>query len=386
MTGRGSPAEVFGAFLRLGLTAFGGPVAHLGYFRTAFVARRGWLDAGQFAEIVALCSFLPGPTSSQTGVAIGLGRAGWGGALAAWVGFTLPSAVLMTGVALAAGSLHGPVAAAVIHGLKLAAVAVVAQAVIAMARALTPDWPRRGVAMAAAAIVVVGGPWGQVAAIVAGAVAGQVLGAGASVPRGSPTAVSRRLGVAALAGFALLLAGLPLVAAVSGARPIAIAAAAYRAGALVFGGGHVVLPLLQSALVPRLVGTQAFLAGYGAAQALPGPLFTFAAYLGALVGGAGAGSVAGGVGGAVVALVAIFAPGMVLLAAALPVWAGLQARPGARAAVVGILAAALISPVGTGAIHGAVDAGVAAAGFAALLGRVPPWAVVAGCVVAALAI
>ncbi len=384
MTGRGSPAEVFGAFLRLGLTAFGGPVAHLGYFRTAFVARRGWLDAGQFAEIVALCSFLPGPTSSQTGVAIGLGRAGWGGALAAWVGFTLPSAVLMTGVALAAGSLHGPVAAAVIHGLKLAAVAVVAQAVIAMARALTPDWPRRGVAMAAAAIVVVGGPWGQVAAIVAGAVAGQVLGAGASVPRGSPTAVSRRLGVAALAGFALLLAGLPLVAAVSGARPIAIAAAAYRAGALVFGGGHVVLPLLEASFVPRWLGGDAFLAGYGAAQALPGPLFAFAAYLGEL---------SGGVAGAAVALVAIFLPGMLLLVGALPFWAGVQGHPAARAAVrgvnaavVGLLAAALVTPVATGAIGGWIDLAVAAAGLAALLRAVPPWAVVAATVVAALAL
>jgi len=371
---------VFVAFLRLGLTSFGGPVAHLGYFRRVFVARRGWLDERAFAEIVALCSFLPGPTSSQAGVAIGLRRAGWRGALAAWTGFTLPSAVLMTGFAFAAGSLHGRLATGAVHGLKLAAVAIVAQAVVAMARSLTPDWPRRAVALLAAGVVTLGGPLAQVAAIVAGAAAGLVIG---GTVRATPPAepvdrAHRRVGLAALAVFAGLLAGLPLLAAATGDRRLAIAAAAYRAGALVFGGGHVVLPLLSAGFVPRWLSRDTFLAGYGAAQAMPGPLFTFAAYLGA---------VAGGVGGAVVALFAIFAPGLLLLAAASPLWAGLQrgraraAIDGVNAAVVGVLAAALVG-IGTGAIHGALDVALALAGFAALLARAPPWTVVAALAVA----
>jgi chromate transporter len=378
---RGTAGEVFVAFLRLGLTAFGGPVAHLGYFRTAFVARRQWLDEGQFAEIVALCSFLPGPTSSQTGVAIGLGRAGWAGALAAWLGFTLPSAALMIAVALAAGSLHGPVADHIIHGLKLAAVAIVAQAVVGMARTLTPDWPRRGIAVAAAGIVAFGGPFGQVAAILAGAAAGIALDTPATAARQPRDRLTvPRVSVVTLTAFAVLLAALPFLAAAS--PHLAVAAVAFRAGALVFGGGHVVLPLLQAGFVPRWLSSDAFLAGYGAAQALPGPLFAFAAYLG---------TAAGGVGTGLVALVAIFLPGMLLLIGVLPLWRALQARPGVRAAVrgvnaavVGILAAALVSPVGTGAIHGVLDLALAAAGLAALLAKAPPWAVVAGLVAAAM--
>jgi chromate transporter len=381
----GRVAEVFVAFLRLGLTSFGGPVAHLGYFRRAFVVRRRWLDEGQFAEIVGLCSFLPGPTSSQTGVLIGRHRAGWRGAAAAWVGFTLPSAVLMTAFALVVGTLHGPTEARVIHGLKLAAVAIVAQAVVAMVRTLTPDWPRRGIAVAGAGIAAFAGPVGQILAILAGAVAGRLV-----APRGSPADPLRsavllsrgRLAVAVAVAVAVALAA-ALTPLVAPASPLAaLAAGCFRAGALVFGGGHVVLPLLRSALVPGVVDGDAFLAGYGAAQALPGPLFTFAAYLGGLI---------GGVAGAAVALVAIFAPGMLLLAAAVPLWSALQARPAARAvvagvnaAVVGVLAAALVSPLGTGAIHGVRDAGIAAIAVAALLLKAPPWTVVAGCVATAL--
>lgn len=379
---RGTAREVFVAFLILGLTAFGGPVAHLGYFCDRFVGRRGWLDESAFAEIVALCSFLPGPTSSQTGVAIGLRRAGWAGGLAAWLGFTLPSAALMTGFALAEGVLRGPVATGAIHGLMLVAVAIVAQAVVGMARTLTPDWPRRGVAVAAAGVVVIGGPVGQIAAIVFGVAAGlAIAGPQASTPKlglgRARTAVAGGA-LAALVIFAILLPGLPLLAAATGDRGLSVAAACFRAGALVFGGGHVVLPLLQTALVPRWLTSDVFLAGYGAAQALPGPLFTFAAYLGASV---------GGVGLAAVALAAIFAPGMLLLVGVLPFWSALQAWPAAKAAlrgvnaaVVGILAAALVSPVGTAAIYGWADAALAAAGIAALLRKVPPWAVVAGLV------
>lgn len=384
--GRGTAAEVFVAFLGLGLTSFGGPVAHLGFFRAAFVARRRWLDEAAFAEIVGLCAFLPGPTSSQTGAAIGWRRAGWRGAVAAWTGFTLPSALLMTGLALAAGSLVGPGFDHAVHGLKLAAVAIVAQAVATMARTLTPDWPRRGIAVAAALGVATGGAAGQIAAIALGAAAGVLLSRTPPGPAtaGASEAPSRRHPtVGLLALVALLLAGLPLLAAASGSAVVAVAAGCFRAGALVFGGGHVVLPLLQAAVVPRPVAADAFLAGYGAAQALPGPLFAFAAYLGGLV---------GGVGGAALALAAIFAPGMLLLAAVLPAWAAVQARPAARAAiagvnaaVVGLLAAALVSPVGTGAIRGWGDLALAAAGLAALLARVPPWVVVAGLVAAALA-
>ncbi len=384
MTDRRGTAEVFVAFLRLGLTSFGGPVAHLGYFRSAFVVRRRWLDERQFAEIVGLCSFLPGPTSSQAGVLIGRHRAGWRGAVAAWVGFTLPSAVLMAVLALTAGMMHGAAEALVVHGLKLAAVAIVAQAVVAMARTLTPDWPRRGVAVVGAVIAAFAGPLGQILAIVAGAVAGRFVfphEAPMDPTRIAPPSRGAVAGsVAIVVAVALLLAGLPLVA--TGSPLAALAAGCFRAGALVFGGGHVVLPLLQTALVPGVVDADAFLAGYGAVQAMPGPLFTFAAYLGGLV---------GGVAGAAVALVAIFAPGMLLLAAAVPVWSTLHARSAARAAVagvnaavVGVLAAALVSPLGTGAIHGAPDAVIATIAFAALLLKAPPWAVVIGCVVLAL--
>ncbi|UAJ09801.1 chromate efflux transporter [Polymorphobacter megasporae] len=379
--------EVFIAFLRLGLTSFGGPVAHLGYFRRAFVGR--WLDEARFAEIVGLCSFLPGPTSSQVGVAIGLDRAGVKGAFAAWLGFTLPSAILMIAFAFVAGSLHGPVAAAAIHGLKLAAVAIVAQAVVGMARSLTPDLKRLGIAVVAVAIVAVAGRFGQLAAIAAGALLGLILtreseahSLDVTAPRRFP--VSRRTGGVCLAVFAILLAGLPLLRAATGDLGVAVADSFYRSGALVFGGGHVVLPLLRAEVVPPgWIGGDAFLSGYGAAQALPGPLFAFAAYLGAVIGGAGV---------AVLALVALFAPGMLLLFGALPFWSALSAQPlaraalrGTNAAVVGILASALYDPVGTGAIGSWRDAVIAVAGFAALtFAKAPPLAVVAATVGAAV--
>ncbi|MGA0601233.1 chromate efflux transporter [Caulobacter sp. KR2-114] len=376
---RGSPLEVLGAFLRLGLTAFGGPVAHLGYFREEFVTRRRWLDEATYADLVALCQFLPGPASSQVGFGLGLLRAGPLGALAAWTGFTLPSALLMVAAAYAATAMSGPLAQGLIHGLKLVAVAVVAQAVFGMARSLTPDARRAGIALAAVAIVTfASAAIGQVAAIALGVVAGLML-CRAEVLE-TPThrfPIPRRVGLAALALYLALLLGGPLVAAATGAPRLAWFDAFYRSGALVFGGGHVVLPLLKAAVVgPGWVSPDSFLAGYGAAQAMPGPLFTFAAYLGAAMGGPA---------GAAIGLVGIFLPGLLALTAALPFWAQLRARPsaqaalrGANAAVVGILGAALYNPVWTSAVLGPADFAQALAGFVLLTAfRAPPILVVA---------
>ena len=386
----GSLGEVFLAFLQLGLISFGGPVAHLGYFRAEFVGRRRWLDEPAYAELVALCQFLPGPASSQAGFALGLLRGGpWGG-LAAWAGFTLPSAAVLTVFAAWAGRLSAwPPGAGVLHGLKLVAVAVVAQAVWGMARALCPDRPRAAIALAAAAVATLAPvSIGQVAAIAFGAGAGLALcraQAGGSRPPGpAPAAmpVSRPAGLLCLALFAALLAVPPLLAGHGHGVPVF--EAFYRSGALVFGGGHVVLPLLHDAVVaPGWVSDDAFLAGYGAAQAMPGPLFTFAAYLGAVLRPAGGGPAAG-VLGAAAALLAIFLPGLLLLVGALPFWHGLRARPaaqaamrGANAAVVGLLGAALYAPVWTSAVHGPPDALLALAGLLLLtVWRVPPLAVV----------
>lgn len=360
---RGSVAEVFAAFLRLGCTSFGGPVAHLGYFRTEFVERRRWLDDAAYADLVALCQFLPGPASSQTGFALGLMRAGWGGALAAFLGFTLPSVVLLVAFAWGASALAGPVATGAITGLKIVAVAIVAQAVWGMARSLAPDGARAGIAVAAVALLAaVPGAVGQVAAIGMGAALGLALlrtegaagGAAARVP------VSRGVALGALVAFLGLLGLLPLL------LPGTLADAMYRAGALVFGGGHVVLPLLADGVVaPGLVTEAEFLAGYGAAQAVPGPLFTFASYLGA---------VAGGVTGALVATVAVFLPGFLILIAALPFWDALRraavaqgAMRGANAAVVGILGAALYDPVFTAGVTGMPSFALALACFVALV-------------------
>jgi chromate transporter len=377
---------IFAIFLKLGLTSFGGPAAHLGYFRNEFVLRRRWLDEEAYADLLALCQFLPGPASSQLGFCLGLLRGGGlAGGCAAWLGFTLPSALILFGFALVSGSaaFGGPLAAGVIHGLKLVAVAIVAHALWGMARALTPDRRRAGIALGALAIVLwAGGSFGQVAAIGAGALAGCWLCRTASVASAYHPAyrVGRRAGMGALA----LFAGLLLVTSVlggAGAVPgLALFDACYHAGALVFGGGHVVLPLLRAELVdPGWVAGDRFLAGYAVAQAVPGPLFTFAAYLGAIAGGP-----AHAAGGALIALCAIFLPGLLLVYGALPFWnrwrvwpAGASAMRGANAAVVGILATALYDPVWTGAVADGKDAALALGGFLLLtIWKLPPWALV----------
>lgn len=373
---RGTAGEVFAAFLKLGLTSFGGPIAHLGYFREELVTRRRWIDDRGYAELVALCQFLPGPASSQAGFALGLMRAGLPGALAAWTAFTLPSALMMLAFAYASASLQGPIASAALHGLKLVAVAIVAQALWGMARTLVPDLRRAAIALVAVAVVMlVDSTVGQVGAILIGMVAGSVVirdargwGEGFHVMR-----VNRRAGLICLAIFGLLLLILPLGAEALDWRPLALFDQFYRAGALVFGGGHIVLPLLREGLVPTgWLTDDAFLAGYGAAQALPGPLFAFSAYLGAVSGA--------GPWGAAVALAGIFLPGLLLVTGALPFWSVLRrslvaqaAIAGANAAVVGILAAALYDPLWTTSVASWADAGIVFLGFAALVGwRVSP--------------
>jgi chromate transporter len=381
----GSPREVFLAFLKLGLTSFGGPIAHLGYFRDELVVRRRWLDEQAYGDLVALCQFLPGPASSQVGFALGLRRAGPLGALAAWTAFTLPSAILLVVFAASAAALDGPIAQGVLHGLKLVAVAIVGQAVWGMAKSLTPDKQRAAIALAALLLVsVLGGALGQIGAIVLGALAGLVLckADGQASIGVSGFGVSKRAGVAAMAVFGGLLVGLPLLAGATAAQPIDLVDAFYRAGSLVFGGGHVVLPLLESEVVGRgWVSQDAFVAGYGATQAVPGPLFIFAAYLGAV-----STPSPNGIAGALLALVAIFLPGLLVLVGALPFWDVLRSKGwaqsgmrGANAAVVGILAAALYNPVWTSAVLSPLDFTLVAGGFLALvLWKAPPWIVVVG--------
>ncbi len=378
-----SPGEVFRVFLKLGLTSFGGPIAHLGYFRDELVTRRKWLGEADFADLVALCQFLPGPASSQIGFALGLLRGGPLGALAAWCAFTLPSAFLLIAFALAAPAFNGPLGTSLIHGLKIVAVAVVAQAVWSMARTLTPDKTRAGIALAALMVIVfLGGSFAQIAAIVLGGVAGYWLcRSGGAAPNGHLAfRVSRGVGIGALMIFFALLAGLPLLAALTRAHGIALANSFYHAGSLVFGGGHVVLPLLEAQVVPPgWISADRFLAGYGAAQAVPGPLFTFAAYLGAAMT-----PTPNGFLGAALCLAAVFLPGLLLVIGALPYWDALRLRPGAQAvmrgtnaAVVGILGAALYNPVWTSAIHESRDFALALTGFALLtVWRAPPWIVV----------
>lgn len=389
----GSAGEIFGAFLPLGLTSFGGPAAHLGYFHREFVERRHWLTARDYADLVALCQFLPGPASSQVGFALGLMRAGFSGALAAWAAFTLPSALVLFLFAAGAALLDGPIAQGVIHGLKVTAVAIVAHAVWGMARNLCPDLRRAGIALAAVMMAVfIGGSWGQLAAISVGAVAGIALCRAPVGDAGHTVAAPVSPIVAAVAAglFAALLVGLPVAASLSPSAALTIADAFYRAGALVFGGGHVVLPLLDAELVQSgWVSTGDFLAGYGAAQAIPGPLFTFSAYLGAVISPHQSPLL-----GAGLALVMIFLPGMLLLVAALPLWSTfrrgrtMQAMMrGANAAVVGILAAALYHPVWTGAILGPYEFALALAGFLLLsVWKWPTWMVVLGLAVGGVAI
>ncbi|WEF23952.1 chromate efflux transporter [Paracoccus sp. S3-43] len=382
MPARSTPIQVFLVFLKLGLTSFGGPVAHLGYFRDEFVVRRQWLSDAAYGDLVALCQFLPGPASSQVGFALGLMRAGWAGAAAAFLGFTLPSALLLAGLALTGLGLGGGEAAAgVIHGLKIVAVAIVAQAVWGMARSLCPDRTRAGIALAAVLVLILlPGSVGMMGAIAAGAAAGLVLcrAPDAPAPAAFATRVSRRTGLAALIVFAILLAVLPLLAPWS--QGFALAESFFRAGSLVFGGGHVVLPLLEAGTVATgWIGPDAFLAGYGLAQAVPGPLFTFAAWLGALMA-----VPPNGIAGAAIALLALFLPGFLILTAALPFWDRLRRQPGAQAAmaganaaVVGILGLALYDPVFVSAIGGRADFALALTCFLALIvWKAPSWAVV----------
>ena len=393
--GKGSSLEVFWVFLGLGLTAFGGPIAHIGYFRRAFVERRGWLGEAAYADIVALCQFLPGPASSQVGFSLGLVRAGWLGGLAAWCGFTLPSALLMLAFAWMQPRIAGGVLGeAAIHGLKLTAVAVVAQALLGMAASLCPDARRASIAVAALAVVIASPvAVGQIAAIGLGALAGLVfcrnVATAPALDAAEPPPVRVRAWatVAAVVVFATLFAPGALIFA--GSPRAVLFHAFYKSGALVFGGGHVVLPLLRAQTVTTgWVSDSGFLAGYGAAQAMPGPLFTFAAYLGAIS------RMAGGIGGAAVALGAIFLPGLLLVAGALPYWSRLQrialaqaAMRGAGAAVVGILALAFYSPVFTGGIASPADLAIAAIGFVLLAAwKTPPLAVVAFCTASAAAL
>ncbi|MEJ6489249.1 chromate efflux transporter [Leucobacter sp. USCH14] len=382
--------EVLGVFLRLGCTSFGGPVAHLGYFREEFVVRRRWLSDEEYAQLVALCQFLPGPASSQVGFALGLRRAGAVGAITAWIAFTLPSALIMLALAFGASAVSGPVADGVLQGVLAVAVAVVAQAVHGMARALAPNVPRGSIAvLAGIGALLVGGVWGQLAVLCGGAVAGLVLFrrratrdslAAHQGPEG--TGGSRRVALIALGVWGALLAALPVLAAALQNVVLAITDAAYRAGATVFGGGHVVLATLEAEpAISRAIDQEQLLFGYGAAQAMPGPLFSFAAYVGALA------DASGGTGErlalAMIALTAIFAPGFLLLLGVLPFWARLQRRPsvaaavrGINAAVVGVLAAAFVNPVLLHGVTGPATLVLALVSLAALLLRVPPWLVV----------
>lgn len=384
MARQGSAREVFLVFLKLGLTSFGGPVAHLGYFRRAIVERLNWLDERSYGELVALCQLLPGPASSQVGIAIGLTRAGPLGALAAWTAFTLPSALLMLFFAYGLSGLEGIFGIGWLHGLKLAAVAVVAQAVWAMARSLTPDRRRLSLALAVTALLLFwDSPWDQILAMLAGALLGLIFfGKGKQPEEGAVLTVpiGRRTASLCFLLFLALLGLLPLLAALFPSQTLAVASAFYRSGALIFGGGHVVLPLLESSVVaPGWIDQTDFLAGYGAAQAVPGPLLSFSAFLGASLEPA-----PNGVAGALLALLAIFLPSFLLVFAALPFWQLLRHRPGVRAAmtgvnaaVVGLLLAALYDPVFIAGVRGPRDFAVAAAALLLLEGwRVPPWLVV----------
>lgn len=376
---------VFLIFLRLGLTSFGGPVAHLGYFRHEFVTRRGWLSERSYGDLVALCQFLPGPASSQVGIALGLSRAGYGGALAAWLGFTLPSAVVLILFALGIAQHSTAIPPGALHGLKVVAVAVVAQAVWGMARNLCTDAPRITLMLLAACVALLqSSAWGQVGVISAAAVAGLLLfkPTPPAAHDALPVTISRRAGAMWLSLFVLVLAGLPILAHWLPNPGLALTDAFYRTGALVFGGGHVVLPLLQAEVVPTgWVSNDVFLAGYGAAQAMPGPLFTFAAFLGASMTQAPTGWLGG-----LLCLLAIFAPSFLLVMGALPFWESLRRSPrtqaalaGVNAAVVGLLLAALYQPVWTSAIFTAQDFGLALIGVVALMvWKLPSWLVVVG--------
>jgi len=392
-TPRGDIAEVFAAFLRLGLTSFGGPVAHLGYFHEDIVVRRKWLDEKTYVDLVALSQFLPGPASTKVGIAIGLSRAGYAGALAAWAGFTLPSAIALVLFGYGVSSLGGALSSGWLHGLKVAAVAVVANAVLTMMRSLAPDAERATLAVGAAILVLaMPSSFGQVIAIVLGGVIGLIRFRGAPADRHAalPHPVSRTAAVGAIVLFFAFLIGLPIAAAAVPSHALQLFDVFYRAGSLVFGGGHVVLPLLQAAVVPPgWVSNDAFLAGYGATQAVPGPLFTFSAYLGTVMG-----PPPNDWHGAALCLAAMFLPAFLLVIGPLPFWDDLRRRAsaqaalrGVNAAVVGLLLAALYRPVWT---TGITDAGDFALGIAAFLllfmWKTPPWLVVVFCAISGEAI
>jgi chromate transporter len=381
-----SPWQVFLIFLRLGLTSFGGPIAHLGYFRDEFVCRRGWLSERSYADLVTLCQFLPGPASSQVGIALGLSRAGYRGALAAWLGFTLPSALVLMLFALGIASVGEAMPTGVLQGLKVVAVAIVAQAVWGMARTLCPDAPRLSLmAMATCLVLLVPSVWTQVGVIAAGGIAGLFMFRPTKTLEHEPLpiTVSHGAGVLWLTLFFVLLLGLPLLAELWPSQTLSMLDAFYRTGSLVFGGGHVMLPLLQAEVVPQgWVSKETFLAGYGATQAVPGPLFTFAAFLGASVQGPQSGWLGG-----VLCLIAIFTPSFLLIGGTLPFWEQLRrnlrmqaAMLGINAAVVGLLLAALYQPVWTSAIVQPTDFALALIALLALMAwKLPPWLVVVGC-------
>lgn len=378
--------EVFAAFLKLGLTSFGGPVAHIGYFRHEFVERRKWFDERTYVDLVALCQFLPGPASSQVGMAIGLSRAGYLGALAAWIAFTLPSTIALVLFAYGLLQYGSALGSGWLHGLKAAAVAVVAVAVLGMARTLTPDRERASIAVAAAVVALaVPTSWGQIGAIILGGIAGLIFLRSAETNEHAslPLSVTRPQAIVALIVFFVLLIGLPLLAAGTASQGIRMFGAFYRAGSLVFGGGHVVLPLLQAEVVPTgWIDNNTFLAGYGAAQAVPGPLFTFSAFLGTLMR-----SEPNGLIGALLCLTAIFIPSFLLIIGALPFWEALRRQHtaqsvmrGVNAAVVGLLLAALYNPVWIAGIGSAKDFALAITAFLFLyMWQAAPWLVVLGC-------
>jgi chromate transporter len=389
----GNTAEVFAAFLRLGLTSFGGPIAHLGYFHDDIVVRRKWLDEKTYVDLVALSQFLPGPASSKVGIAIGLSRAGYLGALAAWAAFTLPSAIALVLFGYGVGSLGDALGSGWLHGLKVAAVAVVANAVLTMMRTLAPDRERATLA-AAAAVLVTALPtsFGQVGAIALGAIVGLALFRGVPVDDHAdlPHPVGHAAAIGALVAFFAILIGLPLVAAAVPSHTLQLFDAFYRAGSLVFGGGHVVLPLLQASVVPPgWVSDDAFLAGYGAAQAVPGPLFTFSAYLGTVMAPPPNGWI-----GAGLCLVAMFLPAFLLVIGPMPYWDALRRKPwaqaalrGVNAAVVGLLLAALYNPVWTSGIANAGDFALGVLAFLLLfMWQTPPWLVVVFCALGGAAI
>ena len=383
LAGRQRVSTVFLAFLGLGLTSFGGPVAHIGYFREAFVTRRRWLDERGYADLVALCQMLPGPTSSQVGIGIGLTKAGLAGAVAAWVGFTAPSAVLLIALGYGVIAFDDVIPAGLLRGLGAVVVAVVAQAVWGMARTLCPDPPRVTIAvLAAAAVLAVGGSPAQVAVIAAGGLVGflWLVDEGSSPPDPARATPVSAIAVASLVLFFALLFLLPVLASTWPYQGLALADSFYRSGSLVFGGGHVVLALLKAEVLPTgWVPEDVFLAGYGAAQAVPGPLFTFSAYLGTVMQTPPAGWMGG-----LICLAAIFVPSFLLVIGTLPYWNALQrlesvrrAMLGVNAAVVGLLLAALYDPVWTSGVLSARDFVLALAAFALLVSwRVPPWLVV----------